>query len=826
MSSWFAWFTSFSTSFTRLCSLPFDIKTRFIRYACRRFIFNFVNLGHLNEDELDAQIQSDVVHFHDIELNHSALNNLLPSLPFILEQASVKAATLHLASENKAFPAPSLSVHSAKFTFHILPSNELSSTLGTTLSDLVESYASAFVHDAMSPPERAYSSRSDPGSGVDIEGHLVAAFTKLVGLALCDIRFDAIDTSISVVFPRQCSFTASIATISIRTKEHQDGRDHRVTLSGITVHFDDLTHSKIGRAADDGRLLSFGRDPVTIVLSEDSSNTMRISTSVGSIGCRVHSWHIAHLIQMLDRCLNHRSRDRSTLSPPSVPIEVEVLLDIRGVVILFCPSTTFNTTNFDRFFMESSALPRLLDGYVHISLDSLLMKHTAVGRESVYELFVRECSAFGFRAVDEYDGEVQTTFPIVVTDRSLPSSYSPVYTHRRPPIDPRKSFVLPEFEVNDWTNEDLCSYDPDPSPWWTKLQGSLPDTLPAFELTLSPPSIQIDLVPLHIYIDASQALNDEVLNYLDEILTALHKTTSFARDEDKFDVLATSPLIRFEIRCSLSGLPTRSGALVIDIHDTCFVYNNLARSSSEETEGLIFSFGASCVLVACSPASRNTAFTVLSIGPLTDHHHLLPPESSNELCRVHRGNTWFGIARRTIGSPRLTLLLVLPSAVSRLSGGTLDSLQYWCLDASHILDVHSQAEEIYTPTQSPSLLPNANPASVHRLLADLGRCFFIREGETVDFETVIKFSVDEAMIRFLVPITGSDGVRFDVHSLDIVASTLDTNIAFKDEGTIFEIEMVQLTAQDRISSTVSHEFFSIKPLDGSPKATLKARFPH
>lgn len=216
--SWFVtWFTSLPTSISRFYSLSPGFKTRFIRYACKKFFLDFVDPGYFGEHDL----QADFVHFNDIELNHRALNNLLPPLPFSLEKASIKAGHLKFSSPNGTFDEPLLSLHSAEFTFHILPSSEPSFTSRASLCDLVHSYAADFVHDVMSLSERAGSFHSGIGTGVERGEHLVVAFTKLVGILLHDIQFDATNISISVVLPGQCRFWASIAEISIRTEKHR-----------------------------------------------------------------------------------------------------------------------------------------------------------------------------------------------------------------------------------------------------------------------------------------------------------------------------------------------------------------------------------------------------------------------------------------------------------------------------------------------------------------------------------------------------------------------------------------------------------------------------
>ncbi|KAF9265434.1 hypothetical protein L218DRAFT_138181 [Marasmius fiardii PR-910] len=880
--SWFTWLPSLlPTSISHFCSLPSNIKDRFIRYACKKFILEFLNPGQVNEDELDAQIESDFVQFHDIQLNHTALNNLLPSLPFALKETSIKSASLKLFSRNATFPEHSLTVHSPKFIFHILPPNDPSFTSGTTLPDLVHSYAADFVQ----PQERARSFHSESGrGGVNIEGHLVAALTNLARLILCDIQFDATDMSISLVFPGQCSFTVLITETSVRTEQGQEGdRKRKADILGITVQYEDFSRSRNSRATDDDRtLLSCGRDPVTIVISEVSGDKLQLSTSIGSIGVTAYSWHVAGLIQVLDACLSHHSWEDLTLLPSLVHLEIDVLLDIQGIVILLCGSSTPNTRNLHSFLNDSFVPPRSPDGYVHIKLDSLSMQHTflsTAGTESIKSscnLYIRECTVFGFRTVDDQYDAKQTSFPILITDRDLPSSYGSGYTHCRSPIDPRKSFALPELEVNDWTDEDLCSYEPDPPVWRTKTKtyvagrgtSQSPDTVrPAFALNHGYASplprsgagkhIHIHLVPLRIFLDLSGVLNDKVMDYLDEILEAIRRTATSSSSKrgselEVFEVTLTSPLIRFEIRCTLSGLPTRSGALVVDVHDIYLVHYpdgiDCCPSTASHQPGLIFSISARSVLVACSSANRDMAFTVLSIGSHTNNHRPLPTESkSNKKCPIHRrniGGTWFGIARtRTPEPPRLTLLLNFELVTGRFSGQTLDDVQFWLLDASYLIDVYSDSnseseEDMNGPgplvLRSQSSLPRSpfvgtspakNPKDIYRVLADFGRCFFIRrklqvakdKGEALpsDFETVIKISVDEGMIQFLVPITDPDSTNVIFHSLDISVSVVDAKVVFRNEGTDCQIEAVQLTGENRISSTESHEFFSVRPLNVS-----------
>ncbi|KAK1228428.1 autophagy- protein 2 [Marasmius sp. AFHP31] len=837
--SWFSWLTTLPSSIAQYWSLPFNIQNRFVRYACKKFIEDFVKPGLVQEDGLDAQIESDLVQLGDFELNHQALNNLLPSLPFALQHASIKRASLTLPSGSRTVLTTYLSLNSSEFNFEILRPDELSYTKETSLPDLIRLYAATFVGDAMSSRDRSQAFHSTgKDSGVEVEGYLVGIFTNFVECAISEVELDATNTSIVLVHPGLCKLRLTVATISTRTKTKQDqhGSEHTVIFTGIKVHLDDLTSSDNGTSVDDGTILSLGKDSITITLTQDLHARLQLVSSIGIVGCSLYSSQMSRLIALIDACQSNRARDPTAVILPNPVhyLEIDLSMRLLGLVVLFHQPDSLKNRALSAFFETPFLLPRSEHGYVRMYLEAVALQlslTSAFGVESTKSsctLEVGDLSVLASRAVEGNEDVEPTVFPIVITDPYLPSSYSDC--HCVPPKDPRDRFDLPEFPVMDWTDDVLCSVERDWGLWKagpcdnglvTRAEGLPAVTVRVHASSLDLAStedydfVRVEVVPLHVFVDLGQLLDDKVMSYLAAIPSSI--LTSMAPHGERrrsTDLAFTAPFIRLEIRCPLSGLPTRSGALIIDIRDAHMVSQNNVGTSplSSSDDETIFGVGATRVLIACSSASSDKASTVMSIGPLIQNHRLLPPPPSSDNSRVNVGEIRIFLTRNgdRVGKkddPRLTLSLVLPSVVGRLSGRTLDNLQYWLMDASHLIKVHSEPEEgdpfMSAPTVSsyPGVQPPAQ-SNIQQLLTDIGRCFLVRVSRNSDgcgvvtpsdFETAIKVSVEEAVIRLFLPVTDGDreNAANTVHSVDFLALTLDALIVMK----------------------------------GSPKATLKARFP-
>ncbi|KAL0071357.1 autophagy-related protein 2 [Marasmius tenuissimus] len=872
--SWLSWLTTLPSSIAQYWSLPFNIQNRFARYACKKFVEDLVRPGFIREDELNAQIESDLVQLRDFELNHQALNNLLPSLPFALQHASMKRASLKLPSGSRTVLTTSLTLDSSELHFEILRPSEHSYTKETSLPDLIRLYAATFVQDAMSSRDRSQAFRSTGRDGeVEVEGYLVGIFTKFVECAISEVEMDAMNTSIVLVHPGLCRLRLTVATISTRMKTRQDqrGSEHIVVFTGIKVHLDDLSSSDNGTSVDDGTILSLGKDPVTATLTQDLHARLQLVVSIGIIGCSLYSWQISRLIALIDACLSHCARDSTAFVFPNPVYYLEIDLSLRllGLVVLFHQPDSLKHPALSAFFETPSFLPRSEHGYVRMHLEAVALQlslTSAFGVESTKSsctLEVGNLSVLGSRAVEGNEDVEPTVFPIVITDPYLPSSYSDC--HCVPPKDPRERFDLPEFTVMDWTDDALCPLEPDWDPWKTGLCGDYSPTArvenhPAatVQIRASSPDlassencdlVRVEVVPLHIFIDLGQLLDDKVISYLAAIPSSVLNTTApYGKRQRLTDLAFTAPFVRLEIRCPLSGLPTRSGALIIDIQNARMVSQNnvgTSRLSSSDDDETIFGISATRVLIACSSASSDKASTVMSIGPLIQNHRPLSPPPNGD-SRVNAGEIQVVLTRNgdDVGrknDPRLTLSLIFPSVVGRLSGRILDNLQYWLMDASHLIKVHSDPEEGDPFMSAPAFSSSHGvqppvQSDTQQLLTDIGRCFLLRvsrnpDGYSIvapsDFETAIKVSVEEAVIRLFLPVTDGDreNAANTVHSVDFLALTLDALIVMKGKMTTTQVELVQLTGENRTSTTTSHEFFSVRPLDGSPKATLKARFP-
>uniref|UniRef100_A0A0W0FLK4 Uncharacterized protein n=1 Tax=Moniliophthora roreri TaxID=221103 RepID=A0A0W0FLK4_MONRR len=852
--SWIAWLVAIpSTIASRCLNIPWNIQRKFIGYAFKRFILDFTKTGLL-EKELDRQTETGSIFLHSVALDEQRLNDLLPPLPFLLQRATIPTLSIQLPLENTGQPTSSLSMKQAHLEFRILPPDELSFIVQKSLRALIHSYAASFAHEALSPQEGVPRQSSFPQL-VDKEGTLVTMFIAIVDRVFHAIDFDASDTKITLIHPEIFTLALSVASIAGRTGSEPGHR--RVTASGVTVTIYDRTAASNEECAFSDSvprpIFSLGKDAVALELFQDTTemNKLRISISAGVIGGALVSWQLSSLVQLCDVCLTHCSNSNAfKLSHPKDAggLELEIDLDLGGVILLILPFDGYDeagriTLDLDSFFADPSVPPTMPYGYLRIHLEDIQMHLTAQYLGShphlPYRLFctvtINEFSVLGFRPFsDEYDEySEQTVFPVIITDHFLLSHYLPEQIHRRPSPNPEEPFRLPNFRVVDWTEEELLWSEVDLSRWRAESPtDSPPSTNIALQLSVdhrfdfdSSPSlwkildqVNITTMPLHVFIDLGQVLRPKVLSYLDEVFRALSYTTSCyhhwntdPNEQRELQMRIHIPMVRFELRCSLSGLPTRSGALVVDVHQGLVSIIENSKSHIEEGDNTVLDIGASYVLVACSPGAGADikACGIVSAGSL---------QCTDGSTETQYGAPWLGVAR---GAPaKLVFTLSIPSSLGRLTGETLDNLQYWTMDATHLLKsaLHDDLE-VHVIDEVDQDREQLNLSCV---LAQVGRCFFARkedeEVEEVEMENVINISADDALIRVLVPISDIEGTTVAVRVLDVVATSLDASVSYEGNDTLVNLNVKKIAVENRVSSTFSETILSVLPLDtGIPR---------
>lgn len=676
------------------------------------------------------------------------MDDLLPSFPFALRKATIHKASLTLVQSGRDSLAILLNIDQATFELELLLEHEPKS-LQIYFTDILRCYAADFVRSGISSQEWAHITPW----GVDFEGHLITVFTKLVERVACDVHLDATNVSISFLHPREGTLRLDIDDLSTRTttreKEPQD--DHKISFHGVALHMDRI----IEETSDtDSRILTFGQDPATLILSQGSSNTTDINCSIGTIGSRLQSWHIARLAKLIDICICYPPASTGQFNW----VDLTLSLKIRRFTVLLYHSSE-GRLHLNHFFTDPSLIPQLPCGFVCFTLEDISLQLAIKLASISCVTTLGDLSLYG--SIPDDDGQ-HTIFPILVTDRFLGDSYGSFYSHIYPQHNNRDEFRLPKFDVVDWTDGDMSANNFEQYRWRRPPNTSV-QTLPALTLrvetsisTTIHDRLKLETIPLHVFVDISQILDEEILGYLTDILASLptlkspwasHLPTRF------LEFIASTPLIRLELRCPLSGLPTRSGALVLDIHEPRFVVDS--RQSAKEimpcigqkNGEIVIGMGARCLLIACSSSRICKANTLVSIGSLSRHNRLL-----TETC-TYAGEVWFGMTRIS-ETPRLTFHLVLPSIVSFLTGSTLDDLQYWCLDAAYILRVHSQSpiEAFDADLEQRSSFDSVQ--DVYQVLADIGRHILdarktrpMFERKTFVFDTAVRVSIDESELN-------------------------------------------------------------------------------
>ncbi|CAE6515684.1 unnamed protein product [Rhizoctonia solani] len=136
-------------------ALPANIQRRLLSFVLKYFLGHLVKPGQLDDHKIDAQIGSGRVEIKDVELDDSAINNLLVGLP-----VSLRGGTLGNVSVQVPWPnvlAGSLSVSVSAVSLTLVLRRAPTSSSSTAPIDLSSSVASmvaeTFVHEDLSEAE-------------------------------------------------------------------------------------------------------------------------------------------------------------------------------------------------------------------------------------------------------------------------------------------------------------------------------------------------------------------------------------------------------------------------------------------------------------------------------------------------------------------------------------------------------------------------------------------------------------------------------------------------------------------------------------------------
>ncbi|KAJ1308011.1 hypothetical protein OPQ81_002082 [Rhizoctonia solani] len=137
-------------------SLPANIQRRLLSFVLKYFLGHLVKPGQLDDHKIEAQIGSGRVEIKDVELDDSAINNLLVGLPVSLRDGTLGNVTVQVPWPNVLAGSLSVSASGVSLTL-VLRRAPTSPPTATTSIDLSSSVASmvaeTFVHQDLSEAE-------------------------------------------------------------------------------------------------------------------------------------------------------------------------------------------------------------------------------------------------------------------------------------------------------------------------------------------------------------------------------------------------------------------------------------------------------------------------------------------------------------------------------------------------------------------------------------------------------------------------------------------------------------------------------------------------
>ncbi|KAJ7581343.1 hypothetical protein C8J56DRAFT_959789 [Mycena floridula] len=260
MTSWTSWIPSLP-SISIPFSLPSSIQRRFISFALKTYLGHFLKPGQLDVKQIDSQLGSGYVQVSDLELNNETINQLISGLPLQLESGTVASVTARIPWPNPLSSDVGLALDSLHLTLRISDKPLAPPVPPQNLADSVVSVAESFIHDEMTPQEMLDSFHPDlvaaddqnlPGGldpfitapeeedfGSDVDPAGVPMFAALIERLLARVKFDAVNTKITLIHPQHSMLSVTIAQIHYLTEESplesEGGEVRTVSVSGITV---------------------------------------------------------------------------------------------------------------------------------------------------------------------------------------------------------------------------------------------------------------------------------------------------------------------------------------------------------------------------------------------------------------------------------------------------------------------------------------------------------------------------------------------------------------------------------------------------------------
>ncbi|KAF9265490.1 hypothetical protein L218DRAFT_860278 [Marasmius fiardii PR-910] len=286
MFSWLpSWLPSLPSS--DYFSLPSSIQGRFISFILKRSLGHFLKPGQLDPQQIDSQVGSGYIQVNDLELDTSAVNDLLQGLPLSLESGTIGSATARIPWPNPLTAAVGFSFNSLHVILRV--QQDHTRTTQVDLADSVASYAQSFIHEELESVEEAelkgslrverLAKEEDnvPGginpfldtpeefNRADIEPDGVSLFAVLIERLLAKFQCDAKDTRITLLDSESgSSVTLSVAEIRYHTdvpemdeghvaREHEsEGEVRKLTISGVTMNVRQSIHNRQDEGSSPG----------------------------------------------------------------------------------------------------------------------------------------------------------------------------------------------------------------------------------------------------------------------------------------------------------------------------------------------------------------------------------------------------------------------------------------------------------------------------------------------------------------------------------------------------------------------------------------------
>ncbi|KAK7467202.1 autophagy-related protein 2 [Stygiomarasmius scandens] len=373
--------------------------------------------------------------------------------------------------------------------------------------------------------------------------------------------------SIAFLPPRNASQASSPAS-SMYESALSTGR-HDTNIHDL-VAFSSTEVAHVDSEDGDEVFLSFGTVPVVVELTtppvhsigsaQASLERLQLSVKTGFISVALQPWHLCILMQLVDvfSTYDNPALSGGKKSSPSdqgaspFMLDKDFTVSVTGFALLLLSSAD-TPSSLDRFFDRPSSTLYIPERCVrllveNISAEMSLTSTTSHGNKqsvSNLSLSVGDLSifAFGTRGKGSQHETRLLAFPVLITDPLLSMQYSSDHEHP----DPSAEYPnLPVFDVIDWMAEEQQSNGAKITTWRTKpgpgkftSAHNIKAVTVAIRQTSSPTpkqtsaSVTVRVVPVHVFINASQVLNnDDVSAYIEAFSSLSSRAQTTQHDDD------------------------------------------------------------------------------------------------------------------------------------------------------------------------------------------------------------------------------------------------------------------------------------------------------